>query len=98
MYGLYEPLSRGLEPIERVVCDSLMLKQLARFKAHLMVQSGSSVSQLADFLSGRPLPKVNYSLAARRYALFSDAAKEGTDQPGLQAHSWCLLNSSCCRG
>jgi len=83
MYGLYEPLSRGLEPIERVVCNNLMLKQLARFKAHLMVQSGSSVSQLIDFLSGRPLPKVNYSLAARRYALFSDAAKEGTDRPGL---------------
>ena len=83
MYGLYEPLSRDMEPIELVVCDDMMLKQLARFKAHLMVQSGSPVSQLTDFLSDKPLPKVNYSLAARKYASFSDAAKEGTDQPCL---------------
>ena len=83
MYGLYHPLSMGLEPIDTVCCTDLMWKQLARMKHRLMVQAGVSVINLQAFLSGAPLPKVQHSVAARRFAAFSDAAKEGTDRPGL---------------
>ena len=83
MYGLYEPLNCGLEPIERVKCTSLAALQLNRFKHRLTVQAGSTVQHVQAFLSGKPLPKVQHSVAARRWAIFSDAAKEGTDEPGL---------------
>ena len=83
MYGLYEPLSRDLDPIELVQANSLMQKQLTRFKRRLAVQAGSSVSDLPAFLSGRPMPRVSETLSVRRLALFSDAAKEGTAHPGL---------------
>ena len=83
MYGLYNALSMGLEPIEMVSCNELMQTQLMKFRHRLSVQSGSSVSQLPVFLSGQPLNKVSHSLACKRYAIFSDAAKEGTKKPGL---------------
>ena len=83
MYGLYHPLSMGLEPIDKVACTDLMWKQLERMKHRLMVQAGVSVVNLQAFLSGAPLLKVQHSVAARRFAAFSDAAKEGTDRPGL---------------
>ena len=83
MYGLYEPLNWGLQPIEKVECNTLMDMQLESFKHRLAVQAGSSVENVQAFLSGQPMPKVQHSIAARRWAIFSDAAKEGTDQPGL---------------
>ena len=83
VYGLYDPLNRGLEPMHMVKCSSLQKSQLNRFKHRLAVQAGSSVSQVQAFLSGQPLPKVKYLVAARRWAIFSDAAKEGTERPGL---------------
>ena len=83
MYGLYEPLSWNLEPIEAVHCTTLMWKQMARMRHRLMVQAGVSVIHLRAFLSGVQLPKVQHSIATRRFAAFSDAAKEGTDRPGL---------------
>ena len=48
-----------------------------------MIQAGVSVTHLRAFLSGVQLPKVQRSIATRRFAAFSDAAKEGTDKPGL---------------
>ena len=48
-----------------------------------MVQAGSSVEHLPAFVSGQALPKVTHSVSARRFVIFSDAAKEGTDNPGL---------------
>ena len=66
-----------------VTCNELMAGQFSRMKHRLMVQAGSSVEQLPAFLSGAPLEKISHSVAARRIAIFSDAAKEGTDTPGL---------------
>ena len=83
MYGLYGPLNWSLEPIQHVDCSDLMQLQLNRFKHRLAVQAGSSVENVQTFLSGQPLPKVQHSIAARRWAIFSDAAKERTDRPGL---------------
>lgn len=85
MYGLYAPLNWQLEPIQAVKCTHLMKTQLQRFKHRLAVQSGSSVANLDAFMSGKPLQKVQHSVASRRWAAFSDAAKEGTDRPGLGA-------------
>ena len=83
MYGLYEPLNWGLQPIEKVKCTPLMELQLQSFKHRLAAQAGSSVQNVQAYLSGQPLPKVQHAVAARRWAIFSDAAKEGTDEPGL---------------
>ena len=83
MYGLYDPLNYGLEPIEKVECNGLMEMQLHSFKQRLSVQAGSSVQNVQTFLSGQPMPKAEYTIAARRWAIFSDAAKEGTNEPGL---------------
>ena len=66
-----------------VKCNTLMGAQFTRMTNRLMVQAGSSVKKLPAFLSGQPLQKVSKSLSARRFALFSDAAKEGTATPGL---------------
>ena len=85
MYGLYAPLNWGLYPIERVECSTLMVLQLNRFKHRLTVQSGSSVANIAAFISGKPMPKVDHTMTSRRWAIFIDAAKEGTDKPGLGA-------------
>ena len=85
MYGLYAPLNWGLCPIERVECSYLMELQLNRFKHRLTVQAGSSVANVAAFISGKPMPKVDHGVTSRRWAIFSDAAKEGTDKPGLGA-------------
>ena len=83
MYGLYGPLGAGLEPIELVKCSPLMHSQFQRFMHRLMVQSGISVELLPAFISGRPMAKVPTQIPARRIALYSDAAKEGTANPGL---------------
>ena len=83
MYGLYGPLSSNLQPAEMVACNGLMEGQFNRMKHRPMVQAGSSVEQLPAFLSGAPLEKIAHSVAARRIAIFSDAAKEGTETPGL---------------
>ena len=85
MYGLYAPLNWGLYPIERVECSNLMVLQLNRFKHRLTVQAGSSVANVSAFVSGKPMPKVDHAITSRRWAIFSDAAKEGTDKPGLGA-------------
>ena len=70
MYGLYAPLNWGLHPIERVECSA----------ADLMVL------QLNRFKhSLEPMPKVDHAITSRRWVIFSDAAKEGTDKPGLGA-------------
>ena len=83
MYGLYDPLGWDLEPIEMVPCNDLMHSQLHRMSSRILTQAGSSVADLPAFLSGAPLPKLRRQLPARRFAMFSDAAKEGTDMPGL---------------
>ena len=83
MYGLYEPLNWALEPMEKVQLPQLAKLQLSRFKHRLSVQAGSSVEHTQAFLSGKPMAKINHSLPARRWAVFNDAAKEGTDAPGL---------------
>ena len=64
-------------------CNGLTEMQLHSFKQRLSVQAGSSVQNVQTFLSGQPMPKVKYTIAARRWAIFSDAAKEGTNEPGL---------------
>ena len=83
MYGLCEPLSKDLEPNCKVKCSELMHKQFCRMKHRLTVQAGSSVTDFMAFISGQPLQRAQYSLASRRYPAFSDAAKEGTQRPGL---------------
>lgn len=83
MYGLYDPLNFGLELIEKVECNGLMEMQLHSFKQRLSVQAGSSVQNVQTFLLGQPMSKVKYTIAARRWAIFSDVAKEGTNEPGL---------------
>jgi site-specific DNA-cytosine methylase len=83
MYGLYDVLNQELEPMDLIPCNDLMQKQFHRMSQRVIVQAGSSVADLPAFVSGAPLPKVQKQVAARRWALFSDAAKEGTDKPGL---------------
>lgn len=83
LYGLYEPLNWNLEPIEKVKCSSLAKLQLNRFKHRLTMQAGSSVQHIGAFLSSQPLPKAKHAVADCRCDIFSDAAKEGTDHPGL---------------
>ena len=60
-----------------------MIQQFNRLKNRLVVQAGSSVQDLPAFVSGRSMASVPKTLPARRIAIFSDAAKEGTEQPGL---------------
>ena len=83
MYGLYDALSLPLEPSDLVECTELMHKQFHRMSSRILTQAGSSVTQLPAFLSGAPMSKLPKQLPARRLALFSDAAKEGTECPGL---------------
>lgn len=83
MYGLYQPLSLDLQLADLVKCSSLMYKQLSRMATRVVVQSGSSVVDLPAFTSGKPLPGVPRNVPARRWAIFGDAAKEGTANPGV---------------
>ena len=83
MYGLYDALGWDLEPADLVVCNDLMHQQFQRMMSRVMVQAGTSVEHLPAFISGQPLPKIQKELPARRIVLFSDAAKEGTTNPGL---------------
>jgi hypothetical protein len=83
MYGLYEPLKLDLEPIETVPCNELMHLQFQRMQHRLVVQAGTSVEDLPAFVSGQQMPKLSKEIPARRIAIFSDAAKEGTDNQGV---------------
>lgn len=95
MYGLYDALNWDLDPLSKVVCNFLMIQQFNRLKNRLVVQAGSSVQDLPAFVSGRPLASVPKTLPARRIAIFSDAAKEGTEQPGLggwiTGYTWTVV-------
>ena len=94
MYGLYDALNRDLEPLAHVECNFLMHQQFHRMKNRLVVQAGSSIVDLPSFVSGKPMASVPKELPARRIAIFSDAAKEGTDKPGLGGwilgYAWTL--------
>ena len=83
MYGLYDALNWDLEPAQQIECNALMVSQFDRLKNRLVVQAGSSISYVPAFVSGRPMASVPKTLPARRLAMFSDAAKEGTATPGL---------------
>ena len=98
MYGLYDPLSVDRQPWELVLCNDLMHKQFHSWRTRLMAQAGTSVEQLPAFVSGQPLGKVPKELPARRLAIFSGAAKEDTDNPGLggwiAGYTWVLSLSA----
>ena len=83
MYGLYNPLGIDRPPGEKVPCNDLMEKQMRRWIQRLHVQAGSSVLFVDAFLSGKRMPSNTPNKPARVIGVFSDAAKEGTRQPGL---------------
>ena len=83
MYGLYAPFGEYLQPWDRVSLSALACKQLNRWAGRLLNSPGSSVQHAAAFITGQKLPKLSAPLSFKSLNTFSDAAKEGTEYPGL---------------
>jgi hypothetical protein len=83
MYGLYAPFSESLEPKDLVALSSLAVEQLNRWVDRLLSSPGCSVEHASAFITGQKLPKLCAPLSFRSINTFSDAAKEGTENPGL---------------
>eukprot|EP00657_Telonema_sp_P-1_P008469 TRINITY_DN29713_c0_g1_i1.p1 TRINITY_DN29713_c0_g1~~TRINITY_DN29713_c0_g1_i1.p1 ORF type:complete len:154 (+),score=26.73 TRINITY_DN29713_c0_g1_i1:115-576(+) len=78
----YVPMRAWHEPSSTVSLNPLMVKQLHRWLERITTAPGSSVAQLLQRSTGLA-SKVQRPLAVRLLHLSSDAAKEGTDEPGL---------------
>ena len=83
MYGIYYPFRTADHACSPITLGKLQKDKLTWWRCRLLEQSGSSVG-IQAFVSGTKIPAIVRSKVLS-LAIFNDAAKEGTEHPGLGA-------------
>ena len=83
MYGLYRPFDGAVSSASRLTLGELQVGRLKWLRDRIVHQPGSSVAGAPAFVVGLPMQKPAVNLHGWTVAIFSDAAKEGTQDPGL---------------
>jgi hypothetical protein len=83
MYGLYRPFKDAVSSSSWLTLGELQIGKLRWLRDRIVHQPGSSVAGAPAFTVRLPMQKSAVNLHGWTVAIFSDAAKEGTQDPGL---------------